>query len=45
MALKDFQQWALAFESKRELSFFTDTYREMKASGSWDSLGRRVRIR
>jgi hypothetical protein len=35
MALKDFQQWALAFESKRELSFFTDMYKELKLAGEY----------
>lgn len=33
MALKLFQQWALAFESKRELAFFVDVYNELKNSG------------
>ncbi len=33
MALKFFQQWALAFESKKELSFFVDVYHELKNSG------------
>lgn len=34
MAIKNFQTWALAFESKRELSFLTDVYKELKTSGS-----------
>ena len=34
MALQYFQMWALAFESKRELSFLVDVYREMKSSGT-----------
>ncbi|WRT68369.1 uncharacterized protein IL334_005345 [Kwoniella shivajii] len=33
MLLKMFQQWALAFQSKKELSFFTDVYNELKNSG------------
>ncbi|KAK4688577.1 hepatocyte growth factor-regulated tyrosine kinase substrate, partial [Tremellales sp. Uapishka_1] len=33
MTLKLFQQWALAFKSKKELSFFVDVYEEMKSSG------------
>ncbi len=33
MALKVFQQWALAFESKRELSFLPEMYRELKTGG------------
>ncbi|WWD19042.1 hypothetical protein CI109_103500 [Kwoniella shandongensis] len=33
MLLKNFQQWALAFESKRELGFFVDIYKELKNSG------------
>ncbi|RSH88702.1 Vacuolar protein-sorting-associated protein 27 [Saitozyma podzolica] len=33
MALRYFQQWALAFESKKELSFFVDVYNELKNSG------------
>jgi growth factor-regulated tyrosine kinase substrate len=35
MALRYFQQWALAFESKKELSFFVDVYNELKNSGAW----------
>ncbi len=33
MALKMFQQWALAFQSKRELAFFVGVYNELKNSG------------
>lgn len=33
MALRLFQQWALAFQSKRELSFLVDVYNELKNSG------------
>ncbi|WVQ68094.1 uncharacterized protein L199_006300 [Kwoniella botswanensis] len=33
MLLKLFQQWALAFQSKNELSFFVDVYNELKNSG------------
>ena len=33
MALRYFQQWALAFESKKELSFFVEVYNELKNSG------------
>lgn len=33
MALRLFQQWALAFESKRELSYLPEMYRELKNSG------------
>ena len=36
MALKHFQAWALAFESKRELYFLVENYREMKSSGELD---------
>lgn len=35
MALRYFQQWALAFESKKELSFFVEVYNELKNSGAW----------
>jgi growth factor-regulated tyrosine kinase substrate len=35
MALKYFQQWALAFEAKKELSFFVDVYNELKNSGTY----------
>ncbi|KAL7422807.1 Vacuolar protein-sorting-associated protein 27 [Cryptotrichosporon argae] len=34
MALKYFQTWALAFESKKDLSFFVDVYHELKNSGT-----------
>jgi growth factor-regulated tyrosine kinase substrate len=34
MALRYFQQWALAFESKKELSFFVEVYNELKNSGA-----------
>ncbi|WVQ99978.1 hypothetical protein IAU59_007121 [Kwoniella sp. CBS 9459] len=34
MLLKTFQQWALAFQSKKELSFFVDVYNELKNSGT-----------
>lgn len=34
MAMKMFQQWALAFRSKRELAFFVDVYNELKGSGT-----------
>ncbi|WWC71583.1 uncharacterized protein I206_105541 [Kwoniella pini CBS 10737] len=33
MLLKVFQQWALAFQSKKELAFFVDVYNELKNSG------------
>ncbi|WWC90727.1 uncharacterized protein L201_005664 [Kwoniella dendrophila CBS 6074] len=33
MLLKLFQQWALAFQTKRELAFFVDVYNELKNSG------------
>ncbi|WVQ81885.1 vacuolar protein sorting-associated protein 27 [Cryptococcus sp. DSM 104549] len=33
MLLQYFQQWALAFQSKQELSFFVDVYNELKSSG------------
>jgi len=33
MTLKLFQQWALAFQSKRELVFLVDVYKELKNSG------------
>ncbi|OXC69142.1 vacuolar protein sorting-associated protein 27 [Cryptococcus neoformans] len=33
MLIKYFQQWALAFKSKSELSFFVEVYNELKASG------------
>ncbi|WVF72778.1 hypothetical protein IAT40_007596 [Kwoniella sp. CBS 6097] len=33
MLLKTSQQWALAFQSKKELSFFVDVYNELKNSG------------
>jgi growth factor-regulated tyrosine kinase substrate len=33
MALKYFQDWAIAFQSKRELSFFVDVYNELKNTG------------
>ncbi|OCF42696.1 vacuolar protein sorting-associated protein 27 [Kwoniella heveanensis CBS 569] len=33
MLLKTFQQWALAFQSKKELSFLVDVYNELKNSG------------
>lgn len=33
MALRMFQQWALAFESRRDLAFLVDVYHELKNSG------------
>lgn len=33
MLIKYFQQWALAFKSKSELSLFVEVYNELKASG------------
>lgn len=33
MALRLFQDWAIAFKSKAELSFFVDVYNELKNSG------------
>lgn len=33
MAMKLYQSWALAFQAKKDLSFFVDRYNEMKNSG------------
>lgn len=33
LAIKMFQQWAIAFESKRELSYLPEVYRELKNQG------------
>ncbi|ORY35602.1 hypothetical protein BCR39DRAFT_511030 [Naematelia encephala] len=33
MAIRLFQSWALAFQSKKELGFFVDVYNELKNSG------------
>jgi len=33
MAIKDFQAWALIFEPKSELKYFSDSYRDLKSQG------------
>lgn len=38
MAIKYFQQWAVAFKPKRELSFFVDVYNELMNSGTFGKL-------
>ena len=35
MALRLFQQWALAFQSKGDLAFLADVYNELKITGKW----------